>query len=118
MNYLNTNPEQWIPIISRKTLFPLISGDVFYYSLYNETTKQITNEEIINYNKSGDVFNVELVNLNLTQETFYELTIYSDAQKILYKDRIFCTEQDINAYSINDGVYNELNTNNNYYITI
>ena len=118
MIYLNTNPEQFVSIIPRKTLFPSVA-DVFYYSLYNETTKQIIDEEIINYNKSGDVFNVELVNLNLTQETFYEFTILSDNEDIIYKDRIFCTEQNLShGYSINDGVYQTLNTDNNYYITI
>lgn len=49
---------------------------------------------------------------------FFELSVLNASSNILYKDRLFSTNQSIENYSINDGNYNTLNTNNNDYIVI
>tara|TARA_R100001460_G_scaffold21607_1_gene44065 strand:- start:312 stop:677 length:366 start_codon:yes stop_codon:yes gene_type:complete len=61
----------------------------------------------------------------LVEGHFYDLTIYTDATKtsVIYKDRIFCTDQDINQttnnhYKINEGQYTTYNGNDNDYIVI
>ena len=63
---------------------------------------------------------------NLVEGHFYDLTLYSDAQKtnVIYKDRIFCTAQkgaiisDNDFYKINKDQYTEYDGFNNDYIVI
>ena len=45
----------------------------------------------------------------------YTFTVY-DGTDDVYRDRIFCTNQDINEYSINDGEYTEAASNNDFII--
>jgi len=61
----------------------------------------------------------------LVEGHFYDLTIYTDATKVsvIYRDRIFCTDQDINQttnnhYKINEGQYTTYDGSNNDYIVI
>ena len=83
----------------------------------------VGNIEIVNdtYNVYNDTYS------NLVEGHFYDLTIYSDAQKtnVIYKDRIFCTAQkaEIDAdnnyfYKVNKDQYTEYDGNNNDYIVI
>lgn len=53
----------------------------------------------------------------LTENRFYDLTI-TDGSAVIYKDRVFCTDQSISDYSVNDGVYTTENTYDNEYIII
>ena len=64
---------------------------------------------------------------NLVEGHFYDLTLYSDAEKtnVIYKDRIFCTAQkaEIDAdnnyfYKVNKDQYTEYDGFNNDYIVI
>ena len=63
---------------------------------------------------------------NLVEGHFYDLTIYSDAEKenVIYKDRAFCTAQkdaitnDNEFYKINKDQYTTYDGNNNDYIVI
>ena len=55
----------------------------------------------------------------LIENNFYNLKVYfQNTNEIIYKDKIFCTNQDINSYSINSGKYIMPTINNNDYITI
>ena len=82
----------------------------------------VGNIEIVNdtYNVYNDTYS------NLVEGHFYDLTIYSDAQKtnVIYKDRIFCTAQkdniqiDNNFYKVNKDQYTEYDGFNNDYIVI
>jgi len=83
----------------------------------------VGNIEIVNdtYNVYNDTYS------NLVEGHFYDLTIYSDAQKtnVIYKDRIICTEQkaEIEAdnnyfYKVNKNQYTEYDGFNNDYIVI
>lgn len=119
MIYLNTNPEQTISIIPRKTLFPIGTTEELEYLLYNETTKEIINSNgIIDIYAESDIFQITIDDFQLTENTFYEFTLMGNLSKILYKDRIFCTNQAINDFTINEGAYISAQTNNNNYITI
>jgi len=53
----------------------------------------------------------------LTENRFYDLTI-TDGSNVIYKDKVFCTDQGISDYSVNDGVYTTENTYDNEYIII
>ena len=64
--------------------------------------------------------------VNLVEGHFYDLTLYSDAEKenVIYKDRVFCTAQkdaitnDNEFYKINKDQYTTYDGNNNDYIVI
>ena len=58
----------------------------------------------------------------LVENHFYDLTL-SDGTNVLFKDRIFCTDQTINQvdgdyYNINEGQYTSDNSYNNEYIVV
>lgn len=52
---------------------------------------------------------------NLKEGRFYNLTVYN-VNDIVYKDKIFCTEQNVLNYSINKDVYTSTVTDNEYII--
>ena len=54
---------------------------------------------------------------NLKENRFYELTIL-DYSGVIYKDKIFCTDQEVDSYSVNDGVYETEKSYDNEYIII
>jgi len=59
---------------------------------------------------------------SLVEGRFYDLTI-KDGSNVIYKDKIFCTDQTINQstnnyYSVNEGVYTTENSYDNDYIVI
>lgn len=83
----------------------------------------VGNIQIINdtYNVYNDTYS------NMVEGHFYDMTIYSDAEKInvIYRDRVFCTAQkgaildDPNYfYKLNKGVYQEYDGFNNDYIVL
>jgi hypothetical protein len=64
---------------------------------------------------------------NMVEGHFYNMTIYSDEAKtnVIYRDRIFCTEQKVDIqtnpdyfYKLNKGVYQEYDGFNNDYIVL
>ena len=54
--------------------------------------------------------------VTLEEGVFYSLTV-KNGSDIVYKDRIFCTNQTVSTYSINNNEY-ITNTTNNDYITV
>jgi len=118
MIYLTTDPEHKISLIPRKTLFPITTTEELTYSLYNETTKETIVSDVANVEETSDIFDVTINDFQLLQNTFYEFTLIGNQSKILYKDRIFCTDQTVTDFTINDGLYISAQTNNNNYITI
>jgi hypothetical protein len=55
----------------------------------------------------------------LVQDNFYNLKVYfENTTDVIYKDRIFCTNQSTAIYSINNLEYTLPNIDNNDYITI
>jgi hypothetical protein len=81
--------------------------------LRNETTNvetTIVAEFFINdyYLTASAVF-------DLKENTFYNLTIYNDVD-IVYKDKIFCTNQTTSTYTVNENQYVANATNNEFVI--
>ena len=46
----------------------------------------------------------QALNPILVEGRFYDLTI-KEGSNVIYKDKIFCTDQTISSYSVNDGEY-------------
>ena len=66
------------------------------------------------FRKDGDFVVGEVSFKNLIEGRQYEFTAIRNENDIVYRDNIFCTDQDIDSYSINKGIYKERKTDNNY----
>jgi len=84
--------------------------------LRNESTNEVTNYTSVNATttKGYLVFSNAY---SLTENVFYELAIL-DGSDVIYKDKIFCTDQTITSYSVNDGQYVTEDSYDNDYIIL
>lgn len=92
-----------------------------------ENTDEVWNAVDLNWNDAGGYFEEDgylVINnqYNLVEGRFYDLTI-KEGSVVIYKDKIFCTDQSIdqetnNYYSINENVYTTENSYDNDYIII
>lgn len=53
--------------------------------------------------------------LTLVQGRFYTLTVLNGLE-VVYKDKIFCTNQEVSSYTINENEYTEYDTDDNFVI--
>ena len=53
--------------------------------------------------------------LTLVEGRFYTLKVLNGLE-VVYKDKIFCTNQTVSSYSINDNEYVQHSTNNDFVI--
>ena len=51
--------------------------------------------------------------LDLEQNTFYQMTI-KNGLEVVYKDKVFCTNQNVDSYSVNNNTYVSVSSNNDY----
>lgn len=92
-----------------------------------ENTDEVWNAVDLNWNDAGGYFEEDgylVINnqYNLVEGRFYDLTI-KEGSVVIYKDKIFCTDQTIdqetnNYYSINENVYTTEDSYDNDYIII
>lgn len=52
---------------------------------------------------------------NLTENRFYMLELLFNGVRVFY-DKVFCTDQAVNTYSVNNGQYNNFTTPNEFII--
>ena len=71
--------------------------------VYNSNVTSFT--ENLYYHQHSDTF-------SLKEDTFYLLTITSS--EIVFKDKIFCTNQTVSSYSVNDAEYTPHTTENEF----
>ena len=81
--------------------------------LRNETTNEI---QTISASFSLDKYYLTTTTaFDLKENTFYNLTIKNGAE-VVYKDRVFCTNQNIINYTVNKDEYVAHATNNDFII--
>ena len=81
--------------------------------LRNETTNE---EQTISASFALDKYYLTTTTVfNLKENTFYNLTI-KNGMEVVYKDRVFCTNQTIVSYSVNKDEYVSNVTNNDFII--
>ena len=72
--------------------------------------------EISNYTHTiGDYYDTLEAEFNLVENHFYDLVIVNGAV-VVYKDRIFCTDQPISSFSVNNGQYVSNSTTNEFIV--
>jgi hypothetical protein len=86
------------------------------YTLIEEGTRRtVTGTDIATINVSG--FLTLSQKFQLTRDKFYSIDIFdSSDDTLIFRDKIFCTNQDVKDYSINEGEYVEDETYDNDYI--
>lgn len=118
MIVLNTNLSQTFPIIPTR----ITDGTNHPINLYftDEVTKELFIKQSLTRVENYDTLIVGSPNLDFLEENkFYNLVAqFGTTNEIIYKDRVFCTNQPIATYSINKDKYTLPTIDNNDYITI
>jgi hypothetical protein len=118
MIILTTSASQTFPIIPITQTDT--SGNSIILEFTNETTKEVTTKTVTTRASVNDVYYVTNTALSFLKEnTFYVLKVYFNVTNvIIYKDRVFVTNQSQSSYTINNSQYVTPTINNNSYITI
>jgi hypothetical protein len=118
MTIVDTNPEKTFSIIPIRQ-FDEYENDI-YVDITNETTKEVYTRLITYRENIKDVYYIGADDFDFfIENTFFTMKVYfDDTEETIYKDRMFCTNQDIDTFNINENQYNFPNINNNNYITI
>ncbi len=77
----------------------------------NNTEVEITIDSFV----VGDYFHTITATFDLKQGRFYDLVL-KDGTEIVYKDKVFCTNQPVVTYSVNDGQYTSHTSNNDFIV--
>ncbi len=80
-------------------------------TLRNETTNTVASYDITATIDGYYLTWTEAV--TVTEDTFYNMTVYNGTD-IVYKDRVFCTNQSISIYSVNNNEFTTVSSDNEY----
>ena len=96
----------------------------FTMAIRDDSTNVTVDYQITSAVTSGNYLNFSNI-FALVQNHFYDVELFTDSNKTnsIYKDRIFCTDQDIDQsnndyYNLNDGQFTKYNGYDNTYIVI
>ncbi len=81
-------------------------------------TDDQTNTEVqvtIASSVQGDYFDTINATFSILQNHFYNLEI-RNGSTVVYKDKIFCTNQAVDSYSVNSGKYTSQASNNEFIV--
>jgi hypothetical protein len=102
-----TASEQTFSFIPRTEVY----DSMFLRDDQNNTEVEVT----ITSSVQGDYYHTISAVFDLKQGRFYDLVL-KDGIEIVYKDRIFCTNQSVVTYSVNDGQYTSHTSNNDFIV--
>ena len=106
-----SNSNQNIDFIPRE----YTEGTSYSVKIYNETTnKNIYSSDVTSFT-SNLYYYRHTDTFTLVEDTMYRLEI-KDGNTTVYRDKIFCTNQTISSYSINNGQYTEHSQENEFIV--
>ena len=116
MKLIGTNGNKTFKVIPREFINGAITVNLTSESTGTIINKTPTASTVGNYMSFDGVFGT------LTEGDFYTLDI-KNGTAVIYKDRVFCTDQAVNQtnndyYSVNDGQYTTENSFDNDYIIL
>ena len=82
--------------------------------LTDEQTNDTTNVEIL-YSVVGEYYHTIEAIFDLVENHFYMLVL-KNGSDIVFKDKIFCTNQPLVSFSVNNGQYTSSTTTNDFII--
>lgn len=83
-----------------------------------EITDDQTNETVLIEGwdfTAGDYYSILEAEFSLVENHYYNLVI-KDGSTIVYRDRIFCTDQNVVTFSVNNGQYVSNSTTNEFIV--
>jgi hypothetical protein len=90
------------------------SGDFDSVEITDDQTNETTVVEEWEFT-AGDYYSTLEVEVALVENHFYNLVL-KDGTNIVYRDRIFCTDQPIVTFSVNNGQYVSNATTNTFIV--
>jgi len=91
------------------------SGTTYTIKLTNETTNTEAYSDTTTSFTAVDYYYQYTDTFTLVEDTYYTLEITAGSD-LIYRDRIFCTNQTISDYSINNGAYTEHSQDNEFIV--
>ena len=89
------------------------SGNTYNVTIVNEQTNtEVYNQDVTSitenlyYNRLNAIFDVK-------QDNFYMVTVKSGID-VVFKDKVFCTNQTISDFTVNESQYTEQDTTNEF----
>lgn len=89
------------------------SGNTYNVTIVNEQTNtEVYNQDVTSitenlyYNRLNAIFDVK-------QDNFYMVTV-KEGSDVVFKDKIFCTNQTISDFTVNDSQYTQQDTTNEF----
>ena len=96
--------------------FSFIPRSQSYDALF--LTDDQTNVEVqvtIDASTQGDYLDTITATFTLTEGHFYNLVV-KDGADVIFKDRVFCTNQAVVSFSVNNGQYTSNSTTNDFIV--
>ena len=87
------------------------------YTLTDEMLNTSASDTNVTATQTGAYLRISKVFV-LKEERFYNISIFKTDDTLIYRGRIFCTNQTISTYSTVDGVYTEDDTKDNEYVVV
>lgn len=106
----NSGSEQTISFIPRTWT----NGDTYTVEIHNESTNTKVFEDLSATFTELDYYNQYTTTFTgLAEDTMYNL-IVKDGSDVIFKDKMFCTNQTVSTYSVNNNAYTEHSTDNEF----
>lgn len=90
-----------------------------YYTGVNLRLVNESSGEVTSYNVSPErigYFHQITSILNTKEGNFYSLTVFDENSNVVYRDKVFCTNQEITEYTINKDEYVQKSSDNEFII--
>ena len=85
-----------------------------YVGITDEQTG-VTTQITVYTHTVGDYYDTFEAEFNLVENHFYDL-VFINGAVVVYKDRIFCTNQNDNTFTVNNGQYVSNSTTNEFIV--
>ena len=96
--------------------FSFIARSKVYDSLFiTDESTNTTIEVTIDSSVSGDYVDTITSTFSLIEDRYYNLELRNGSDVVL-KDKVFCTNQSVQSYSVNNDEYTSNNTNNDFIV--
>ena len=89
--------------------------DTINYTLRNESTNTSVSDTNIVATTNGAYLEITEI-FNLKEGVFYNIDITKTDDTLIYRGRIFCTNQTLDKFTMNNGKYTEDTSKDNTYI--
>lgn len=108
MNVLTTSTDsQYLNIVPRSVVF----DEMFFTDDSTNDTEQIT---IIGTQDKGYYQRIE-IECALVENHFYNVTLFNDGN-LVFRGKVFCTDQSVVSFSVNNGQYTSHSTTNEFIV--